>query len=166
MRNSLDEVVVACRNETCAFVGCYKEYKTHSCPLEVGHITDLEKLYYIINCDERLFVKMRVFEVFAERVINQRNGDINEDYLSIIYACLEKFDLYIEILHMCIDMISRVMETPGGIDHVRKCCTGIEECMSRCRRKAALEVKADKILAALKSDVVAGKLCMMQKSRN
>lgn len=147
-------------------MGSHRDYKSHACPLEVERIADVEQLYDLLNCDERLYIKMRVLDIFAERVINARNADVNEDYLSIMYACLEKFDQYIEIQNMCVDLILRVLETPSGIVHVKNCCVGIENCMLKCRRKAALEVKADRILTVVRSDQVAGQLSLMQKARN
>ena len=167
LRKALDDVVVACRTGTCAYVGSYGDYKTHNCPLEVQHIPDVEKLYNLINCDERLYIKMRVLDIFAERVINARSGDVNEDYVSMIYACLEKFELYIEIQNMCLDMLVRVLLTSSGIRHIKKCCKDVENCMAKCREKAALEVNADQILVALKSDQleVAEKLSILHKDR-
>lgn len=167
MRKALDDVVVACRRGTCAFVGRYGEYKTHKCPLDVKDIVDIEKLYELINCDERLYIKLQVLDVFSVRVINPRNGDINEDYLRIIYACLEKFREYIEIQNMCLDMLWRVVHTSMGVEHIRNCCKDVEQCVGNCRGIPALEVKADKILGVLNSTDAANTLRIWQQtSRN
>lgn len=156
---------MGCRRETCGFVGSYADYKTHKCPMEVNLITDVEKLYELINCDERLYIKMRVLEVFAERVIDIRTGDVDKDYLAIVYTCLEKFVSYIEIQNMCLDMISRVMETSCGISRIKDCCNGIEDCLMKCRSKPALEVKADRILEALKKDQAISGLVAIGKNK-
>ena len=133
----------------CVWRGKWGDYKTHKCPFEVSEISDVGVLQFLMNSDDRLFVRLKILDSLGQRVINMRNRDINVDYVIMIYGYMKRFHMYYEIQSMCLNMLLDVASQPGGADEVFRTCDGIGEYLKRYHSNSILSEKADILLRLL-----------------
>lgn len=135
----------------CVWRGKWADYKTHKCPLEVKDVSDVGVLQDLMNCDERMFIRLKILGNMGERVMNSRNADINEDYLSMIYGYMKRFQIYVEIQSMCLDILIHVGKNKDGLMHILHACAGIKQYLEECISKNVVIGSAETLLKAFRA---------------
>lgn len=106
-------------------------------------------LQFLMNSDDRLFIRLKILDILGQRMTNSRNQDINVDYLIMVYGYMKRFHMYIEIQSMCLNMLIEVASKPGGSEEVFRTCDGVVEYLKRCRSKSVLSARAEILLGLL-----------------
>ena len=145
----MESLHVACRRPRCAWRGTSGEFESHHCPLEVHEISHIAEFQELLSCDERLYIKIRVLEEISVKIVNVRNLEVNDDYLSLVCETMHRYPIYCEIQLICLEILQRVSETPKGMMYIIRSYDVIVGDLERLCSKQPLKDVAKKLLDTL-----------------
>ena len=149
VQQNMQQLWVGCRKVTCAWRGKLSEYRSHQCPYEPYSFCDKTVLQELYCYDERIYVKVKVMEEVARRMLKENPSSVDVGYLRLAYVYMTRYRTCQEIQHVGLDILIRVSEICGGVQLMLNHCHKIRYFLSSLESNPFLKQRAEMLSGLL-----------------
>lgn len=160
MRNSLDELVVACCHDKCIFRGTMSEYRSHNCPIVAADVTDVDSLVKIAEYDGRIDVKIECFRRIVDELLQDMDVLQDIDKLQDMYDLMKRLRWNNDVQKIGLDAILVLCTADRWKSVVNAVCMDLSEHLERLKDEDCLKSR----ILSLKSVMPELDACGMLRS--